>query len=198
MKSGSPASQCSGDEPQDAYAATRCFNARCIWITSPNFPTESESPIMRMLGGGASGAGLEDFFVLPSATRIKLPMPRTNARGNRIGWSNFDQSFLTGMIGMSDFVLHPDVGLEIDQAGIILRFCSFPNGVFELVQLQPVRPPDPPAAEPLFLQLDIGWMHHQNLFLGIFPRDDFRHLIDVTDEEFLVGQKFFDRHRLRF
>src|SRR2546423_9095351 len=114
MKSGSPASQCSGDEPQDAYAATRCFNARCIWMTSPNFPTESESPIMRMLGGGASGGGFEDFFVLPSATRIKLPMPRTNASGRRIGWSNFDQSLLARMVWMFHFVLNPNVGLEID------------------------------------------------------------------------------------
>src|SRR2546423_14964782 len=149
MKSGSPASQCSGDEPQDAYAATRCFNARCIWMTSPNFPTERESPIMRMLGGGASGGGFVVFFVLPSATRMKLPMPTIKASGSNTGWSNFDQSLLTRMIGMSHFVLHPDVRLQVDQAGIILRFHRFPNSVFQLVQLEPVRSPDPPPAETL-------------------------------------------------
>jgi len=39
-----------------------------------------------MLGGGASGADdFDDFFVLPSATKIKLPMPRMKASGNKIG-----------------------------------------------------------------------------------------------------------------
>src|SRR5437763_16333513 len=98
-------------------------------MTSPNFPTESESPIIRMLGGGASGPAFAGFFVFPSATRMKLPMPRTNARGNRIGCSKLDQFFLTRMRGACHFVLYPDVGLKTDQAGIILRFHRVPNGV---------------------------------------------------------------------
>jgi hypothetical protein len=85
MKTGSPESQCSGDEPQDAYAATRRFNARCACTVSPNFPTESESPIIKTLGGGASGTDLVGFFGLPSATRTKLPIPTIKASGKSAG-----------------------------------------------------------------------------------------------------------------
>jgi hypothetical protein len=85
------------------------------------------------------------------------------ASGSKTGWSNFDQSLLTRMIGMSHFVLHPDVRLQVDQAGIILRFHRFPNSVFQLVQLQLVSSPDLPPREALFLQLDVGRMHYEDL-----------------------------------
>src|SRR5436309_69653 len=112
-----------------------------------------------MLGGGASGAGFAAFLVLPSATRIKLPMPTMKASGRSSGWRSFDQSLLTSMFRMSPFVLHPDVGLKIDQARIILRFHRFPNRLFEFVQLHPVGLPDLPTSQPLLMQLDVGRMH---------------------------------------
>src|SRR3954464_5753496 len=151
-----------------------------------------------MLGGGASGAAFVIFFVLPSATRIKLPMPTMKASGKSSGWSSFDQFRLTPMLRMSPFVLHPDVGLKIDQARIILRFHRFPNRLFEFVQLQSVGLADLPTAKPLFTQLDVGRMHHQDLFFGIFTGDNLRDFVEVPDKELLVRQQFAYRDRGRF
>src|SRR5438270_13228034 len=167
-------------------------------MTSPNFPTERQSPIIRTLGGASSGTAFAGFFVLPSATKIKLPMPTMKASSNNTGWSSFDQSFLMGMVGMFYFILDADIWLQVDQPGIILRFRGFPNRVFELVQFEPVSAANPPVAKPLFLQLDIGRMHHQDLFLRILALDQTDHIIQVTDQKFLVRQELFHRHRLGF
>src|SRR5450755_1387501 len=112
MNSGSPVNQCSGDEPQEAYAATGYFWARCPCTTSPNFPTDNESPTIRMLGGGPSGAFAD--FCLPLATRTKLATPTRTARSNRIGWSTVGQARLMRMLRVFGFILDPDVGLKID------------------------------------------------------------------------------------
>src|ERR1700681_59062 len=109
MNSGSPVIQCSGDEPQDAYAATGYFCARCPCTTSPNFPTDNESPTIRMLGGGPSGAVAD--FCLPLATRTKLPTPTGTARSNSIGWSTVDQAFSMRMLRVFGFILDPDIRL---------------------------------------------------------------------------------------
>src|SRR5687767_14715497 len=94
----------------------------------------------KTLGGGLSGTGcLVGFFDFPSATRTKLPIPTTKASGKSKGCRSFDQSFLTRIVGMFLFVLNPDVRLEVDQAGIILRFHGFPNGGFQLVEFHPIN-----------------------------------------------------------
>src|ERR1700730_11313058 len=112
MNSGSPLSQCSAGEPQEAYAATGYFWARCPCTTSPNFPTDNESPTIRMLGGGTYGLFAD--FCLPLATRTKLPTPTRTARSNSIGWSTVGQAFLMRMLRVFSFILDPDKWLKID------------------------------------------------------------------------------------
>ena len=74
------------------------------------------------------------------------------------------------------FVLDADVRLKMDQARIILRFHSFPNGAFELVQFQPIIFADT-VAKPLLFQGNVSRMHDENLVFRILARDDLRHLI---------------------
>src|SRR5205814_4489171 len=100
-------SQCSGDEPHDAYAATGYFFAsKCVWTASPNFPTDIESPTMRMLGGAGSGGGL-GCFDLPSATRTKLTTPTIKASGKATDCSRGDQTFLASIFRVFSFILDP-------------------------------------------------------------------------------------------
>jgi len=77
---------------------------------------------MSTFGGGGGGDGF-----LNLSAKTKEPMTSKNASENETERIIGDQSFLPRVLGVSGFILDPNVGFQIDPAGIVFRFYCTPN-----------------------------------------------------------------------
>src|SRR5262249_27507873 len=153
-------------------------------ITSPNFATLSESPIIKTLFIIGTG-GAERFFSLGAATtNTTSTRASTSASGLSNARASGDQSIRAERAGIFVFIFYLDFMLQIDQAGLVFAFDRVPRRTFQLVQSQSVCLADLVLAQRLFSQPDVGWMHHQHLALAVSTAENFSHVVHITDQRF--------------
>src|SRR5262249_12431227 len=152
-------------------------------MTSPNFATLSESPIIRTLFIiGTAGAGAERFLSLGAATtNTTSTRASTSASGLSNARASDSQSFLPRALGVSGFILDANVGFQVDMAGIGLLFYCTPNRAVKPPQLKLVTPADVKSPEWLPVQANVSRMHHEDLFLPIAARDHLFHVVNKSD-----------------
>ncbi len=189
MKSGSPAQPVLRRRTAGSIGRHRIFLREMPLHNFAKFPDRKRITHHQNAGRRTLGTAFADFC-LPFATRTKEPTPTTKARGNSAAWSSGDQSLLTRIFGVSGFILELDVRLEIDQSGIIPGFHSFPNSLFQFVQLAVCKffrcgseafafsARYRPGASRVFGSPNIA------------PAISFVNLVDIADEIFLVWQQF--------
>ena len=77
---------------------------------------------MSTFGGGGGAGGFLGLFA-----KTKEPMTTNNPSENETDRIIGDQSFLPRALGVSGFILDPNIGFQIDAAGIVLRFYCTPK-----------------------------------------------------------------------
>jgi hypothetical protein len=139
---------------------------------------------MSTFGGGGGGADCLCCLLANTKEPMTTNKPSENETERIIG----DQSFLPRALGVSGFILDANVGLQINPAGIVLRFYCTPNRAVQPAQLKLITPADAKFPEWLPAQADVSGVHHKDLFLLIFARNHFLHIVNESDQKFLIRQ----------